>query len=121
VVCDGFVGNAVLKASEGVVQMVGAMLKEEFSRNPLRKLAAIVSRSVLKAVKNRMDHRRYNGASLLGLRGVVIKSHGAADAYAFGQALRRAEDEVRNDVVERISRRMAQSPRPPVLQRAAAE
>jgi glycerol-3-phosphate acyltransferase PlsX len=121
VVCDGFVGNAVLKASEGVVQMVGGILKEEFSRNPLRKLAAIVSRPVLKAVKNRMDHRRYNGASLLGLRGVVIKSHGAADAYAFGQALRRAEDEVRNDVVERISRRMAQSPQPPALQRAAAE
>ena len=121
VVCDGFVGNAVLKASEGVVQMVGAILKEEFSRNPLRKLAAIVSRPVLKAVKNRMDHRRYNGASLLGLRGVVIKSHGAADVYAFGQALRRAEDEVRNDVVERISRRMAESRRPPVLQRAAAE
>jgi glycerol-3-phosphate acyltransferase PlsX len=121
VVCDGFVGNAVLKASEGVVQMVGAILREEFSRNPLRKLAAIVSRPVLKAVKDRMDHRRYNGASLLGLRGVVIKSHGAADMYAFGQALRRAEDEVRNDVVERISRRMAQSLRPPVLQRAAAE
>jgi len=121
VVCDGFVGNAVLKASEGVVQMVGAILKEEFSRNPLRKLAAIVSRPVLKAVKNRMDHRRYNGASLLGLRGVVIKSHGAADVYAFGQALRRAEDEVRNDVVERISRRMAESLRSPVLQRAAAE
>jgi glycerol-3-phosphate acyltransferase PlsX len=77
---------------------------------------------VLKAVKNSMDHRRFNGASLLGLRGVVIKSHGAADVYAFGQALRRAEDEVRNDVVERISRRMAESLRPPpVLQRAAAE
>ena len=121
VVCDGFVGNAVLKASEGVVQMVGAILKEEFSRNPLRKLAATVSRPVLNAVKNRLDHRRYNGASLLGLRGVVIKSHGAADVYAFGQALRRAEDEVRNEVVERISRRMAESLRPPVLQRAAAE
>jgi glycerol-3-phosphate acyltransferase PlsX len=121
VVCDGFVGNAVLKASEGVAQMVGAILKEEFARNPLRKLAAIVSLPVLKAVKNRMDHRRYNGASLLGLRGVVIKSHGAADVYAFGQALRRAEDEVRNEVVERISRRMAGSPGRLPLQRAAAE
>jgi phosphate acyltransferase len=121
VVCDGFVGNAVLKASEGVAQMVGAVLKEEFSRNLLRKLAAFVSLPVLNAVRNRMDHRRYNGASLLGLRGVVIKSHGSADAYAFGQALRRAEDEVRNEVVERISRRMAESHQPRALQRAAAE
>jgi glycerol-3-phosphate acyltransferase PlsX len=122
VVCDGFVGNAVLKASEGVAQMVGATLKEEFARNLLRKLAAIVSLPVLKAVKDRMDHRRYNGASLLGLRGVVVKSHGSADIYAFGQALRRAADEVRNDVVQRISRRMAESTgRLPPLQRAAAE
>ena len=121
VVCDGFVGNAVLKASEGVAQMVGATLKEEFSRNLLRKIAAIVSLPVLKAVKDRMDHRRYNGASLLGLRGVVIKSHGSADAYAFGQALRRAEDEVRNDVVQRIGARMAESSRHLPLQRAAAE
>jgi glycerol-3-phosphate acyltransferase PlsX len=122
VVCDGFVGNAVLKASEGVAQMVSATLKEEFGRNLLRKLAAIVSLPVLKAVKDRMDHRRYNGASLLGLRGVVVKSHGSADLYAFGQALRRAADEVRNDVVQRISRRMAESTgRLPPLQRAAAE
>ena len=121
VVCDGFVGNAVLKASEGVVQMVAATLKEEFARNPLRRLAALVSLPVLAAVRKRMDHRRYNGASLLGLRGVVIKSHGAADAYAFGQALRRAEDEVRNDVVQRITQRMAGTPRRPHLQRAAAE
>ena len=101
VVCDGFVGNAVLKASEGVAQMVGATLKEEFARNPLRRLAALVSLPVLKAVKNRMDHRRYNGASLLGLRGVVIKSHGSADVYAFGQALGRALEEVENNVPER--------------------
>jgi len=121
VVCDGFVGNAVLKASEGVAQMVGATLKEEFARNPLRRLAALVSLPVLKAVKNRMDHRRYNGASLLGLRGVVIKSHGSADVYAFGQALRRATDEVRNDVVQRISARMAEASSQARPQRAAAE
>jgi glycerol-3-phosphate acyltransferase PlsX len=108
VVCDGFVGNAVLKASEGVAQMMTAALREEFTRNPLRKLAALLSAPVLKAFKQRMDHRRYNGASLLGLRGIVIKSHGSADAYAFGQALRRAEEEVRNDVVRRITQRMAQ-------------
>jgi len=107
VVCDGFVGNAVLKASEGVAQMMTAALKQEFTRNPLRKLAALLSMPVLKAFKQRMDHRRYNGASLLGLRGIVIKSHGSADAFAFGQALRRAEEEVRNDVVQRITQRMA--------------
>ncbi|MBI2752077.1 MAG: phosphate acyltransferase PlsX [Betaproteobacteria bacterium] len=121
VVCDGFVGNAVLKASEGVVQMVAATLKEEFARNPMRKLAALVSVPVLKAVRNRMDHRRYNGASLLGLRGVVIKSHGSADEYAFGQAMLRAEEEVRNDVVQRISRRMAETHPRAELRRAATE
>ena len=119
VVCDGFVGNAVLKASEGVAQMMAATLQEEFARNPLRKLAALVSVPVLKAVRNRLDHRRYNGASLLGLRGVVIKSHGSADQYAFGQALQRAEDEVRNDVVERITRRMADA-HPRAQRRSAA-
>jgi len=121
VVCDGFVGNAVLKASEGVVQMVGATLKEEFARNALRRIAALISLPVLRAVKDRMDHRRYNGASLLGLRGVVIKSHGSADAYAFGQALRRAEDEVRNEVVQRITQRMAAAAHPATPRRVAAE
>lgn len=121
VVCDGFVGNAVLKASEGVAQMVAATLQEEFARNPLRKLAALVSAPVLKAVRNRLDHRRYNGASLLGLRGVVIKSHGSADEYAFGQALRRAEDEVRNEVVQRISGRMSDTHPREHRRRAASE
>jgi glycerol-3-phosphate acyltransferase PlsX len=120
VVCDGFVGNAVLKASEGVAQMVGATLKEEFARSALRRVAALVSLPVLRAVKDRMDHRRYNGASLLGLRGVVIKSHGSADEYAFAQALRRAVEEVRNEVVERITRRMAALPQAPSLPRFAA-
>jgi glycerol-3-phosphate acyltransferase PlsX len=120
VVCDGFVGNAVLKASEGVAQMVGATLKEEFARSAFRRLAALVSTPVLRAVKDRMDHRRYNGASLLGLRGVVIKSHGSADAYAFGQALHRAADEVQNEVVQRITQRMAATAPAPALQRAAA-
>jgi glycerol-3-phosphate acyltransferase PlsX len=65
---------------------------------------------VLRAFRNRMDHRRYNGASLLGLRGIVIKSHGSADRYAFGQALQRAVEEVRDGVPQRIERRMAQMP-----------
>ena len=107
VVCDGFVGNSVLKASEGVAKMIVGFLKQEFSRNPLRKLSALIAMPVLQALRARMDPGNYNGASLLGLKGIVIKSHGSADRYAFGQALRRAVEEVRNDVVRRISERMA--------------
>ncbi len=108
VVCDGFVGNVALKASEGVVQMMTSALREEFKRNPFTRLAALVSLPVLRAFRRRMDHRRYNGASLLGLRGIVIKSHGSADVFAFGQALARAVEEVRNEVPQRIERRMAE-------------
>jgi len=107
VVCDGFVGNSVLKASEGVANMIVGFLRQEFSRNPWRRLCALMAMPVLKALRARMDPGRYNGASLLGLKGIVIKSHGSADTYAFGQALRRAADEVRNDVVRRITDRMA--------------
>jgi len=110
VVCDGFVGNAVLKAVEGVLQMMSRNLKEEFARTALTRLSALAAMPVLRAFRNRMDHRRYNGASLLGLKGIVIKSHGSADVYAFGQALERAVEEVRNDVPQRIERRMAQMP-----------
>jgi phosphate acyltransferase len=108
VVCDGFVGNSVLKASEGVATMIVGFLRQEYSRSAWRKLAALVSMPVLRALKARMDPGRYNGASLLGLRGIVIKSHGAASAFAFGNALDRALEEVRNDVVQRITQRMAQ-------------
>lgn len=108
VVCDGFVGNSVLKASEGVANMIVGFLRQEFTRTPWRKLSALLARPVLKAMRARMDPGRYNGASLLGLRGIVIKSHGSADAFAFGKALERAVEEVRNDVIERITRRMAQ-------------
>jgi len=107
VICDGFVGNSVLKASEGVAMMIVGFLRQEFSRNRWRKLAALASLPVLNALRERMDPGRYNGASLLGLRGIVIKSHGSADAYAFGRALARAAEEVRNDVVARIAHRMA--------------
>src|SRR5687767_14015742 len=78
VVCDGFVGNVALKSSEGVAQMMATSVREEFSRNILTRLAAFFALPVLRAVRNRLDHRRYNGASLLGLRGIVIKSHGSA-------------------------------------------
>lgn len=107
VVCDGFVGNSVLKASEGVAKMIVGFLKQEFSRNPLRKLSALLALPVLNAMKRRMDPGRYNGASLLGLRGLVIKSHGSADRFAFAQALERAAEAVRSDLVGRITARMA--------------
>ena len=121
VVCDGFVGNSVLKASEGVVHMIVAFLRQEFSRNAFRRLAAIVSLPVLKALRRRMDPARYNGASLLGLRGVVIKSHGSADAYSFGKALERAVEEVRNDVIQRIAQRMLQMHPAVPVDRAGAQ
>jgi glycerol-3-phosphate acyltransferase PlsX len=108
VVCDGFVGNVALKASEGVARMMAAALRDEFTRNPLRRLAALAALPVLGAFRRRMDPGRYNGASLLGLRGIVIKSHGSADVFAFGQALWRAVEEVRNNVLQRITQRMAQ-------------
>jgi len=106
VVCDGFVGNSVLKASEGVAKMIVAFLRQEFSRNPWRRLSALLAMPVLKALRARMDPGNYNGACLLGLKGIVIKSHGSADVHAFGQALTRAAETVRNDVVRRIATRM---------------
>ncbi|MGH8751959.1 MAG: phosphate acyltransferase PlsX [Burkholderiales bacterium] len=107
VVCDGFVGNVALKTSEGLAQMLGTFLREEFERNLLTKISALFALPALKAFKRRVDYRRYNGASLLGLRGVVVKSHGAADSFAFGFAIRRAVEEVQNGVLQRISERMA--------------
>ncbi len=107
VVCDGFVGNVALKTSEGLAQMLGAMLKQEFSRSLLTKLMAAVALPVLKRFKQRVDHRLYNGAPLLGLRGVVLKSHGSADVLAFSTALARAAEAASNRLIERISERMA--------------
>jgi phosphate acyltransferase len=115
VVCDGFVGNVALKASEGVAQMMATTLREEFSRNVFTRSAALLAMPVIRAFRHRLDHRRYNGASLLGLRGIVIKSHGSADLYAFGQALERAVEEVRNSVPQRIAARMAQLQVQPAL------
>jgi phosphate acyltransferase len=109
VVCDGFVGNVALKTSEGLAQMIATFLREEFSRGPLRKLMYIVARPVIQAFRRRVDHRRYNGASLLGLRGVVVKSHGSSDAYGFEQAVARAADAVRNDLIARITHCMTRT------------
>lgn len=107
VVCDGFVGNVALKTSEGLASMIGGFLKEEFSRNILTKIAAIFALPVLLAFKKRVDHRRYNGAALLGLRGLVFKSHGSADELAFEQALNRAYDAARNQLLDRVQARIA--------------
>lgn len=109
VVCDGFVGNVALKTSEGLAQMIATFLREEFSRGLLRKLMYLVARPVIQAFRNRVDHRRYNGASLLGLRGVVVKSHGSSDAYGFEQAVARAADAVRNDLIARITHCMTRT------------
>ena len=119
VVCDGFVGNVALKTSEGLAQMLATFLREEFSRNLLTKLTALVALPVIKHFKRRVDHRRYNGASLLGLRGIVVKSHGSADTFSFGNALDRAADTVRNGVLERIAQRVAQQALQQPLQESA--
>jgi len=101
VVCDGFVGNVALKTSEGLAQMLAGMIKEEFTRGVVSKALAAVAYPVLVRFKRRVDHRRYNGAALLGLRGIVIKSHGSADAYAFEHALRRGCEAARHRLLER--------------------
>ncbi len=119
VVCDGFVGNVALKTSEGLASMIGGFLKEEFSRNVFTKLAAVVAMPVLSAFKRRVDHRRYNGAALLGLRGLVFKSHGSADDFAFSQALSRAYDAARNQLLERVQARIAHAA--PLLAAEGAE
>jgi glycerol-3-phosphate acyltransferase PlsX len=109
VVCDGFVGNVALKTSEGIAHMLAGFLREEFGRGLLTRLMALVALPALKGFKRRGDHRRYNGAVLLGLRGVVVKSHGSADAFAFEQAIGRAADAAENQLIQRISDRMAAS------------
>ncbi len=108
IVCDGFVGNVALKTSEGIAQMIGQFIKEEFMRNAFTKLIGVLAAPILRRFKNRVDHRRYNGASLIGLRGVVIKSHGGADSFAFEHALRRAYHAVHNDLLGKISRTLAE-------------
>ncbi len=103
VVCDGFVGNVALKTTEGLAQMLGGFLREEFSRNIFTKFAAFVAMPVLKKFKRRVDHRRYNGASLLGLKGIVLKSHGSADKLAFLCAIERAAEEARGGMLHHIT------------------
>jgi glycerol-3-phosphate acyltransferase PlsX len=107
VVCDGFVGNVALKTAEGLAKMLRTFLAEEFKRNWFTIACGAIAIPVLSAFKRRVDPGRYNGASLLGLKGIVVKSHGSADRFAFQNAIERAFDEVREDVLQRISRHMA--------------
>jgi glycerol-3-phosphate acyltransferase PlsX len=107
VVCDGFVGNVALKTSEGVAMIVRHYMRQEFRRNVLTRLAGLAAMPMLRALRNKMDTRRYNGASFLGLRGIVIKSHGSADAFAFANAIRVAALEVQKRVPDRISHHLA--------------
>ena len=107
IVCDGFVGNVALKTSEGLAKMLGDFLKEEYTRGVFSKLAAAISWPVIRRFRERVDHRRYNGAALVGLRGVVVKSHGSADRLAFATALARADSEVRHGLLERIAEEIA--------------
>lgn len=115
IVCDGFVGNVALKTSEGLAQMLASSLRSEFKRNWLTKIAALIAISVLNNFKKRFDHRRYNGAILLGLKGISVKSHGSADILAFGNAISRAYDAAENRVLERITGRMAEMASAPAV------
>ncbi len=102
IVCDGFSGNVALKTGEGLAQMISAILKEEYNRSLLSRLAGLFSMPVLKSLKKRVDHRRYNGASLVGLRGTVIKSHGGTDVLGFSNAIDVAVAEIKSNVVEHL-------------------
>ena len=103
VVCDGFVGNVMLKTSEGMAKMMGDFLKAEYQNGWYSKFAAVVSLPVIKRFRHRMDHRRFNGAAFLGLKGVVVKSHGSADAVSFSYALQRAATEVQHGLLGLIT------------------
>jgi glycerol-3-phosphate acyltransferase PlsX len=106
VVCDGFVGNVALKTSEGVASLIVQFLKQEFKRTPLTLAAGLIARPVLTRFANRLDHRRYSGGALLGLRGLVFKAHGSSDAFAFEQAMNRAYDAARHGLLERVHDRI---------------
>lgn len=106
IVCDGFVGNVALKTSEGLAQMMSRFLTQEFKRNWLTKVMALACMPVLRAFKRRLDPRRYNGATFLGLRGIVVKSHGGADSFSFLHAIHTAIEESRSGVLHRITEQL---------------
>ncbi len=106
VVCDGFVGNVMLKSTEGVVKLIAHFMRQEFQRNVLTRLAALAAMPVIRRLRARLDHRAYNGATLLGLRHIVIKSHGSADCFSFTNAIREAVLEVEKGVPGKIAARL---------------
>lgn len=106
IVCDGFTGNVALKSSEGVAQMIGHFIRAEFGRNLLTRAAGIIALPVLRAFRRKIDPRSYNGASFVGLRGIVIKSHGSADDVAFTNAIAEAVTEVKKNVPALITERI---------------
>ena len=107
IVCDGFVGNVALKSSEGVARMISGLIRGAFERTLVNRVAGLLARPVLRELAARMDPRSYNGASFVGLRGIVIKSHGSADVVAFKRAIVEAVAEIRKNVPERISEHIA--------------
>jgi len=109
VVTDGFTGNVALKAMEGAARLIADAMREEFTRTTLRKLGALAVKPVLNALRTRLDPRRYNGASMVGLNGIVIKSHGNTDLYGFQRAIEVAILEARNGVPAQIAQRLAAS------------
>jgi len=109
VVCDGFVGNVSLKSNEGVAKMIKTMIRQEFERSWITKLIGLAAMPVLRRFGARVDPRRYNGAALLGLKGLVFKSHGGADAFSFGQALNRAHDAARNRLLDGVHDRIVET------------
>jgi len=115
VVTDGFTGNVALKTMEGLARFIGSVMREEFTASPLRKLSALAASPALRGLKGRLDPSAYNGASMVGLAGVVIKSHGGADRTAFASAVRVAITEARNGVPGQIGALMARvnASRPP--------
>jgi glycerol-3-phosphate acyltransferase PlsX len=114
VVCDGFVGNVALKAIEGLARFMSVTLTGEFKRNWFTMLGALISYGTLKRFKDKMNPSRYNGASLLGLRGLVFKSHGGADAYSFEWAIKRSFDAAKYNVLAQLSTSIAElMPRSP--------
>ena len=108
IVCDGFVGNIALKTAEGLGRFFRVVLTSEFKSGLLNMLGALLAMKALKSISQRMNPSRFNGASLLGLRGLVFKSHGSADAFAYECAIKRAYDAVKHDVLLRISSTMAE-------------
>ena len=106
IVCDGFVGNVSLKSSEGVASMIGHFIRQELSRSIWTRAVGLIAIPVLRAIRMRIDPREYNGASFVGLRGIVIKSHGGADVVAFSRAINEAVAEIRKNVPERISQHL---------------